>query len=700
MKTTLRCPALLLCAAALVGCASDNESSVRENAEARIVDELIVDGAPAIVFAHPTAVGPTDELSPYAFSDHDAESGVPTEPISIGADSWLYWIDDRPGATFVHPNRFVLVDQQTGEFTISDAQTWPVLNGEGLWVDEGAYWDEENWVYSSEQSRMRRATIKAPATVVDDELTCGGTKGRALVIDGWEPGETQKDTFRMDAEDMASTLDVAGFDTSTYGPMGEMGYDGANDRPSLEAWFTKQAAEMKAGETLFVFVSGHGAVINNKTVVGTVWEADLASWLAKFDADVEIIVVINGCHSGGMLDSLSCSADYAAAATSESLPSYGDLDSGETINPRDKGSEFVSSICGAMFELLTSPADVARIGEEAKADGDGFWEEFMEEAFDDSKALDEAVRRGLTMPQAQTGVDAKTKPAPAAVEAPECDPTTTPNPDPGPSSACDDPGLEDMRIFVNILAGTDAYPSVCGDAGQEPKENSVDHSDGTKSTTAEGEVDLYLRWDWRGCYDAEGIGGCSSESPAGHDHAHGQRGLAPANRDLASILELPCGESEIGTTMCPDMGAPQTGDYYVVAGVFDAPVGVDGSMLYQYGFVFDADGDPSNNYTPDPAYPKDFFADSDRWYVAGSDSVGGWAMQVTDARDGAFTSVPSGARIVATGNTLALIVPADELPATDPTYRITAFRHAGDWGAQQPWSADVVPAVGEPMLSL
>jgi hypothetical protein len=138
------------------------------------------------------------------------------------------------------------------------------------------------------------------------------------------------------------------------------------------------------------------------------------------------------------------------------------------------------------------------------------------------------------------------------------------------------------------------------------------------------------------------------------------------------------------------------GEHIMLYNVLDATVPLDqDTYFYQYGFVFDADGDGGNNYVPLPEYPKDFFVDTDRWYVATYDPAAGWTMDVTNARDGALEPVASAARIVLTGNAIILVVPSSEFEVTTPAYRLTAFRHVGDWGASGEWSADVVPTVDE-----
>lgn len=75
-------------------------------------------------------------------------------------------------------------------------------------------------------------------------------------------------------------------------------------------------------------------------------------------------------------------------------------------------------------------------------------------------------------------------------------------------------------------------------------------------------------------------------------------------------------------------------------------------------------------------------------------------MNVTDALNGQTLPVASNARILISENVIGLVVPRAEL-GPDPSYRVTSFRHAGDFGLQGgEWNADVVPPVHEPLVPL
>ena len=80
--------------------------------------------------------------------------------------------------------------------------------------------------------------------------------------------------------------------------------------------------------------------------------------------------------------------------------------------------------------------------------------------------------------------------------------------------------------------------------------------------------------------------------------------------------DFPCGDGPHGHTVCSTMAVDMAEDDYVFA-YFSAEedIPLNSTRLITYGFVFDSDGDPSNNYVPHPSFPDDYFKDTDRWYT-------------------------------------------------------------------------------------
>ena len=165
---------------------------------------------------------------------------------------------------------------------------------------------------------------------------------------------------------------------------------------------------------------------------------------------------------------------------------------------------------------------------------------------------------------------------------------------------------------------------------------------------------------------------------------------------------LACGSNSLGHVVCPTIpaGAP-AGECIVLGMVLSSFLPEsDPSNSYQFGFVFDSDGDEGNNWVPIPQYANDYFQDTDRWYAVEYTPASGWRLNVTAA--GKQLPAGSAARAIIRENTLTLVVPRTEFASPYPVFRLTAFRHSGDYGQNPPydWSADYHPRLDEPLAAV
>ncbi len=172
-----------------------------------------------------------------------------------------------------------------------------------------------------------------------------------------------------------------------------------------------------------------------------------------------------------------------------------------------------------------------------------------------------------------------------------------------------------------------------------------------------------------------------------------------ANAAVRLDAAFACGESAGGLTLCGSQSPIAEGDWVLIsATALDDLVLDDPVSSYQFAFVFDADGDTTNNYEASSEYPGDFFADTDKWYEALYEPGSGWSLKVRDVRQG-LAEVPSEARFMLWGSEVALLLPRVELDGAAPKFRVTAFRHEGDYGLDGgPWSGSYFPHLGEPLL--
>lgn len=171
------------------------------------------------------------------------------------------------------------------------------------------------------------------------------------------------------------------------------------------------------------------------------------------------------------------------------------------------------------------------------------------------------------------------------------------------------------------------------------------------------------------------------------------------NRKTGEVL-YPCGQGNEGLTLCAELPLEGTeGDYLVISNVLQEPFDVaDPDHFFQFGFVFDSDGDSTNNYQPSSSYPMDFYKDTDRWYSAEYRPDQGWNLKVTDARNGHIVRMSSAAKVVIRDYVVILMVPKSEFSIANPTYRITSFRHNGDYGLTSGiWDGYMYPDLDQPL---
>jgi hypothetical protein len=380
-----------------------------------------------IVFAHPSPLQSGDVLESYCPELIEEEAFR----VQIESEKWFFWIEDRPGARFAHPTRFVFVDRVTGEILATEDEWWPVLNGEGLWVDSKDYWDEENWVFSNVEWRpsfLSEAGSSLNGNPFSSQLTVtglGGSKmammqppanpGAAIVINGWKSGESGKEDFEADADGMHDALEGAGFDTTYLGPDEDTNPDknGASGLEPIVDWLGEKAAEMKPSQTLLFYITAHGSVseASGRGFADSIFENTLQLQLQRFDPGVHIIVIVDSCKSGSFIDSLKLVADVTITSTNPTDPGWGDIDRDNDPNPDDKGGEFTSGFVEDWVRILSDPAEIARVAARAERRGENFWEALAGESYVTAVEKDAAYLNGMSFPMIEHGGPA-TKPSP------------------------------------------------------------------------------------------------------------------------------------------------------------------------------------------------------------------------------------------------------------------------------------------------
>jgi hypothetical protein len=420
-----------LLASAACGPAPGTGPLTFEQATQLVLDEVVQPdqlARPLIVFglSQPLEVG--DRIHPYEKRGFEP---FPS-PTTVDAPTWFFWIDDAPGAMYAHPNRFVFVAQQSGEVTVQDQEWWPVLNREGLWTAQESYWDAENWLFSFEVNPPAPPDENASpqsVTGLDGLALQTQSPGSALVINGWESGETLQQDMADSSDLMHDILSEAGFDTTYLGPKedGNPDRDGEATAEQRFGWLHRKAREMRPSQTLFLYITGHGGVDKKGNgVVGSVFEDLLTDTLMGFDPGVHIIVVIDSCHSGSFTNSLTSVADVTITSTDQASAAYGDIDNmggKQDSNPGDRGLEYTSGFVEDWKSILADPDESQRVRDRAKQQGFNFWESLAPASHLSAVEKDLANNLGWTGPilvygQPQTRIRWTPTPTPVSLPQP------------------------------------------------------------------------------------------------------------------------------------------------------------------------------------------------------------------------------------------------------------------------------------------
>ncbi len=379
--------------------------------------KLVIDGVltasqldnALIVFSYPDPLESGDVLSAYRpnSSNQDAFN------IEINNTSWFYWIDDEPGARFEHRNRFVLVDIVSGDIQVIEDNWWPVLNGEGLWIEKTDYWNSNNWAFSTLEEEIpisfNITNFNPKLAKLAEYRIQTKNSGKAIVINGWEQGQSGQIDFGEDAKGMFKFLEKhTDLETEYYGPEIDGGptATGGSDLLELGKWFRKTSKEMKPGETLFIYFTAHGFVDEEGNgVIGDVDEEKLKEWLEGFDDGINIVFVADACKSGSLKDGLLEVSDLVIVATDGKSSSYGDFDKVykdkkqfTDPNPEDLGGEFTSGLVLGLNEIMADPNEKKYMEDLAAASGDSLLNVVLNKAFYIALENDLAFQAGMSFP--------------------------------------------------------------------------------------------------------------------------------------------------------------------------------------------------------------------------------------------------------------------------------------------------------------
>jgi len=195
--------------------------------------------------------------------------------------------------------------------------------------------------------------------------------------------------------------DIEAFDTSPD-----------DRRDELPRWFEVKARELIAGDTLVVYLVGHGSDRDGGEV-GGFFAFTLQSWLREFNPGVRVVVIIDACFSRSWEDSMRQVSDQVMTSTSKGTCAWSDLDRYRQgtelevpdVNPQDRGTENTSSWVAALHAILNDPARESAVEARAALGEETLVEALLTQAYADGVLLDAAAINGITLPRSVGGAE-------------------------------------------------------------------------------------------------------------------------------------------------------------------------------------------------------------------------------------------------------------------------------------------------------
>ena len=247
-------------------------------------------------------------------------------PINLpDAEGWFFFIDDHPFANWEHPCRYVFVDAETGAYTEIEARVPPDNIGEMeelSWVDVPEASAPAEPLVITKNGQWYAVNAKAYAVVISGGANAYNNWVRywndssyiyktlvnyyglpdkniyVLMSDGTDPGA---DRHHYDGSYDSSPLDLDG--------------DGDNDiqysatKANISTVFNALASTMDRDSYLFIFTTDHGGQESGEDCYLNLWgetirDDQFAAEVNKITNHAGMIIVMEQCHSGGMLDDL------------------------------------------------------------------------------------------------------------------------------------------------------------------------------------------------------------------------------------------------------------------------------------------------------------------------------------------------------------------------------------------------------------
>lgn len=277
--------------------------------------------------------------------EEDVVYGDPGIELTLGEETFFFYLDLAPGAFYEHPVKYILVDK-TGEHAVYDAKWWPRIDDFVPEVFHPTVPPPDMVIDASDIGLMERQGVAAIYENIASLLEREGF----IVVQGLMPYENLFEDAENDYQNRMNFFDA--YATGFSRVVGLAEEQAANVLTEIDNMVADNL------NPITISIVAHGD--NNVIILGgtAFWVSQFQGKMAEYP-DTTFNMMLTSCHSGSFIDELEmlpnvCVVVTACRADEDAWPDWDTCGTLNDFNPDDSGGEWMSSILDRMAEIMSN----------------------------------------------------------------------------------------------------------------------------------------------------------------------------------------------------------------------------------------------------------------------------------------------------------------------------------------------------------
>lgn len=267
--------------------------------------------------------------------------------VTVGEESFFFFLDLAPGTYYEHPVNYILVGK-SGGYQVVEARWWPKINGEtpSQFTDPTP---AEQWIVAGNTSL---GPVTGAQMMFDFEVLFRTQREGFIVVQGLMSGENLFDDANATYLNGVSFFNA--YKTGFSEVEGLVMSQAANVLDEIDSMVEKKL------NPITIYIIAHGGV-DGVSLGGQWFTAQQFRDKMNEHSSTLFNFLLGSCESGSFMDDLNTLSNVrvvqtACAADEGAKPDWDSVDGVADYNPEDTGSEWTSSILRAA-ELIIEDAE-------------------------------------------------------------------------------------------------------------------------------------------------------------------------------------------------------------------------------------------------------------------------------------------------------------------------------------------------------